>query len=413
MRRFSLPVSVGNCIVGGKHPILVQSMTNTDTADILATTNQILELAEAGSEMVRITVDTEESAKAVPHIVEAVRKISPVPIIGDFHFNGHLLLKKYPEMAQALDKYRVNPGNVGKGEKRDQNFEAFLSIAKEYEKPIRIGVNGGSLDPEILQQEMDAVSNSQTSDHDILASAMVKSALQSAQYAVNFGFPKDKIILSVKHSSVPVMLQAYRLLAAQCEYPLHIGLTEAGGGKKGLISSAIALGILLAEGIGDTIRVSITPRPKESRTEEVRIAQEILQSLQIRNFTPEVTSCPGCGRTNGNHFQEFSEKVSIKLEAVKPIWKEQYPLALSLKIAVMGCIVNGIGEAKDADIGIFFPGKGEGRYATVYVGGKREKELQGTEIFEDFWKIVENTVTHTTTITHLRTNKEAEGKPKK
>ncbi len=404
MRRFCVPVAVGNLLIGSNSPILVQSMTNTDTANVSETVYQILELHTAGSEMVRITVDTEESAKMVPYIIESVRKISPVPIIGDFHFNGHILLKKYPAMAELLDKYRVNPGNVGKGEKHDKNFQEFLKIAKKYQKPIRIGVNGGSLDPQMLQKIMDE--NAQKS-HDIslfensqniLAQALVQSALQSAQYALQEGFPHHKIILSVKHSSLRVMLHAYRMLAKSCTYPLHLGLTEAGSGKKGIISSAIALGILLEEGIGDTIRVSLTPRPHQSRTREVQVAQEILQALDIRTFSPKITACPGCGRTTGNHFQHFAEKVSQKLEEMKPLWEKKFPKALSLKIAIMGCIVNGKGEAQEADIGIFFPGKGEGNFAILYVEGKKQKEIKSENLFEEFWEAVETYVLHISSI---------------
>ena len=384
---------IGSVVLGGDFPVCIQSMTNTDTADVSATVKQILELVEAGSEMVRITVDTRESALAVPEIVKRVREFSEVPLVGDFHFNGHIFLQKFPEMAQALDKYRINPGNVGTQEntKTDSNFEQILSVAKKYNKPIRIGVNGGSLDQKILQEEMDSPENSGKTSDEIFVLAMVKSALISAQYAEKFGIPKNNIVVSVKHSSVPIMISAYRMLSKKCDYLLHLGLTEAGGGNSGIVGSSIALGTLLQEGIGDTIRVSITPQKGESRTKEVKICQEILQSLGLRNFSPRVVSCPGCGRTTGNDFAEMAEKISQKLSEKSSDWGNKYKKFSSLHIAVMGCVVNGVGEAKSADIGIFFPGKGEGKHAIVSVAGEQKNLLANSpeEIEDLFFQEIE------------------------
>lgn len=367
---------IGNLGFGKNYPIRIQSMTNTDTAEIEETVAQILELANAGSELVRITVDSPESCMAVPEIVRQIRKISDVPIVGDFHFNGHIFLEQYPEMAQALDKYRINPGNVGNKKFHDKNFEIILSVAKKYNKIIRIGVNGGSLDSEVLTKEMDLKENKGKSSDEIFVMAMVKSALESAIYAEKFGIPKQNIVLSVKHSNVPMMISAYRKLSSECDYLLHVGLTEAGGGNAGIINSSIALGTLLQEGIGDTIRVSITPQKGEKRTKEVKICQEILQSLEIRNFSPKVISCPGCGRTAGNNFTDIAEQISQELEEKSSKWTKKYSGFSSLHIAVMGCIVNGLGEAANADIGIFFPGKGEGegegKNAVLMIEGKQK-----------------------------------------
>jgi (E)-4-hydroxy-3-methylbut-2-enyl-diphosphate synthase len=375
MRRKTHIVQIGNVCVGGDNPIVVQSMTSTDT----------------GSEIVRITVDRPESAEAVPNIYDIVRKESEVPIVGDFHFNGHVLLSKYPDTAKLLEKYRINPGNVGRGEKRDRNFEAILEIAIQHNKPIRIGVNGGSLDPELLQQKMDRnkTSGSLQTDQEIFEEAMVESAITSAEFAVEFGVPKEKIVLSAKVSEPQSLIRIHESLAEKCHFPIHLGLTEAGGGLSGIVWSTAALSILLQKGIGDTIRVSITPGSGESRTKEVLVAREILQSLGIRNFSPKITSCPGCGRTTGNDFQTFTENLKKQIEKKLPLWREKYPRSETLKIAVMGCIVNGPGEACHADIGIFFPGKGEGKLATVYIDGEHHAELSGEKIDERFLEILE------------------------
>ena len=389
-KRISLAVPVGNVVIGGGHPVLIQSMTNTDTADVEATSQQILELSRAGSELVRITVDRPESAEAVPHILENVRKHSSVPIVGDFHFNGHVLLEKYPSMAQALDKYRINPGNIGRGEKRDKHFETILELAQKWEKPIRIGVNGGSLDPELLAEKMDTnrLQKHPRSDAEIFEEAMRESALASLQFAESFGIPLSRMIVSAKVSEVPALIRIHRSLAEQTNVPIHLGLTEAGGGLSGIVSSVSALSILLSEGIGDTIRVSYTPSSGESRIQEVRIAREILQSLELRTFSPKITSCPGCGRTTGNHFQAFAEEIRTRVDEELPRWKEKFPGSEQLKIAVMGCIVNGPGEARSADVGIFFPGRGEGKIAEIYANGEKAKILSGEEniskIFFDF-----------------------------
>lgn len=376
-------VAVRNTILGNGN-VLIQSMTDTDTADISATVQQILELVSAGSEIVRIAVDRKESAQAVPYIMDQVRKETDVPIVGDFHFNGHLLLPKYPKMAKSLDKWRINPGNIGKGEKKDMAFETIISTAIQYQKPLRIGVNGGSVDPELLELEMKNNTQNHLSD-EVLVNTMVKSALFSAQKAEQIGLSSDKIILSVKHSSVPLMIRAYQSLRSQCRYPLHLGLTEAGGGDMGIVSSSIALGILLDQGIGDTIRVSLTPRPYESRTKEVEICKKILQSLQIRQFEARLVSCPGCGRTDGNDFKAFTEKIRTRL---------LHPRYKSLHVAVMGCRVNGVGEAKDADIGIFFPGQGEGENAVISRKGEPDILLQASQeqIEKRFWEEVENLI---------------------
>lgn len=392
MRRKTYEAQVGNILIGGKNPVVVQSMTNTDTADGEATAEQILELAQAGSEVVRITIDRPESAEAVPKIYDIVRKESEVPIAGDFHFNGHVLLEKYPETAKLLEKYRINPGNVGRAEKRDKNFENILAIAIKNKKPIRIGVNGGSLDPELLQQKMDdnKKSGSSKSDQDIFEEAMVESAITSAEFAVSFGVPKDNIILSAKVSEPQSLIRIHESLAEKTHFPIHLGLTEAGGGLSGIVSSTAALSILLQKGIGDTIRVSITPGSGESRTKEVLVARETLQSLGFRNFSPKITSCPGCGRTTGNDFQVFAESLKKEIENRLSIWREKYPGSKTLKIAVMGCIVNGPGEARHADIGIFFPGKGEGKLATVFIDGEHFTELSGENIDRRFLVILED-----------------------
>lgn len=363
---------IGSLGFGKNFPVRIQSMTNTDTANIEATVAQILELVEAGSEIVRFTVDSPESSLAVPEIVRQVRKNSDIPLVGDFHFNGHIFLKKYPEMAKSLDKYRINPGNVGKKNKHDTNFDDILSVAIEHNKVIRIGVNGGSIDEELLEKEMNNSENKGKSSDEIFIMTMVKSAIESAQYAENFGVPKKNIVVSVKHSCVPMMIAAYQKLAKECDYLLHLGLTEPGGGMQGIVSSSVALGILLQQGIGDTIRVSITPRSGETRVQEVKICREILQALELRQFSPKVVSCPGCGRTTGNDFADMAEKVSAMLEKKSSEWGKKYPKFSSLHIAVMGCVVNGPGEAKRSDIGIFFPGKGEGTQAILSLKGEQK-----------------------------------------
>jgi (E)-4-hydroxy-3-methylbut-2-enyl-diphosphate synthase len=374
--------------------VRIQSMTNTDTANIEATVQQILELEKAGSEMVRITVDRPDSAKAVPRIVEKLRKVSSVPIIGDFHFNGHILLTAFPEMANSLDKYRINPGNLGKKGKRDEHFEAILQIAKTFNKPIRIGVNGGSIDQDLLDQEMQKNANRKIplSAREVFERTVIRSVLLSASFAVEFGIPKNQLVLSAKLSHVPSMIRVYRSIAKKTDIALHIGLTEAGGGEKGVVASAIALGTLLQEGIGDTIRVSITPRGEESRTKEVKIAREILQSLGIRYFSPEIVSCPGCGRTTGNLFQKFAEMVEQAILIRMKEWGKRNVDIAKVRIAVMGCVVNGPGEARDADVGIFFPGRGEGEYASVFVKGKHYKDLKGKNILEEFMGIIEKSI---------------------
>lgn len=391
-RRKSIAVQVGNIAIGGDNPIVVQSMTSTDTADIETTTKQIIELTEAGSELVRITVDRPESAAAVPQIMEIVRKKTAVPIVGDFHFNGHILLEKFPQTAQLLDKYRINPGNVGRGEGHDNNFEAILAIAKQYDKPIRIGVNGGSLDPELLDTNMETnrAQGFPLSDGEVFQKTMVQSAIISSEFALQFGIPKNKIILSAKTSDVQGLIRIHEALADKTDLAIHLGLTEAGGGASGIVSSAAALSVLLQKGIGDTIRVSITPERDEGRTKEVLVAQEILQALELRNFAPKITSCPGCGRTTGNEFQLFAETIKAEIEKRRKDWKQKYRDSEKLRIAVMGCVVNGPGEARAADIGIFFPGKGEGKLAIVYTNGEKVTELSGEGIKKRFLEIVEN-----------------------
>ena len=388
----SQETKIGSLDFGKPHPIRIQSMTNTDTADVMATVNQILELVRAGSELVRITVDSKESSLAVPKIVEKVRQFSRVPIVGDFHFNGHIFLTEYPEMAQALDKYRINPWNVGFKNQHDTNFETILWVAKKYNKAIRIWVNGGSLDADMLQDEMDNPNNAWKSSDEIFIIAMVRSATTSANFAHNFGIPKEKIIISVKHSDVNMMITAYRKLAKECDYSLHLGLTEAGGGMNGVISSSIALGVLLSEWIGETIRVSITPQSWETRTKEVLACKQILQALWLRQFAPKLVSCPGCGRTTGNSFADMAEKVSEELEKRSIDWEKKYKKFTSLHIAVMWCVVNGIGEAKSADIGIFFPGKWEGKHAII-MSNWEERKIQAEsleEIQEIFFTEIES-----------------------
>jgi (E)-4-hydroxy-3-methylbut-2-enyl-diphosphate synthase len=395
LRRRSTPVSVGGIWVGGEHPIVVQSMTNTDTADIASTVAQISALSGAGSELVRITVNTREAAQAVPEIVKRLRDAGVfVPIIGDFHYNGHILLREYRHCASSLDKYRINPGNVGMGRQHDDNFRAIIDVAVEHHKPVRIGVNWGSLDQALVTRLMDenaGLATPKTADAVVL-DAMVLSALESAQLAMSYGLRADQIILSAKVSGVQNLIDVYRALAARSDLALHLGLTEAGMGRRGVISSAAALAVLLQEGIGDTIRVSLTPMPGGDRTEEVRACQDILQSLGIRSFSPQVTACPGCGRTTSTVFQEMANDIQNYLGDRMPVWKMQYAGIEQLKVAVMGCIVNGPGESKHADIGISLPGTGEDPKAPVYVDGRLMTTLKGPSIVSDFIAILDSYV---------------------
>jgi (E)-4-hydroxy-3-methylbut-2-enyl-diphosphate synthase len=388
-RRRTVTVAVGGVKVGSAHPIVVQSMTNTDTADVAATVAQVRALHEAGSELVRVTVNNDAAAQAVPAIVAEV----DVPVIGDFHYNGHLLLTKYPTCAAALSKYRINPGNVG-ARRRDDNFRTIVQIAIERGKPVRIGVNWGSLDQQLLTEMMDANARllEPCDARDVTMDAMVESALRSATLAEQTGLPHDRIILSAKVSGVQDLVEVYRKLAARADYPLHLGLTEAGMGAKGVVASSAALAILLQEGIGDTIRVSLTPRPGGDRTEEVRVAQQILQSLGLRSFTPQVTACPGCGRTTSTFFQEMAEDIQNYLRERRPEWQRRYPGSEELRVAVMGCVVNGPGESKHADIGISLPGTFEEPKAPVYVDGQLKVTLKGDGIVADFLKILEEYV---------------------
>ncbi len=386
---------IGHVLVGGGAPIVVQSMTNTDTADIAGTVAQVADLHRAGSELVRITVNTLEAAQAVPAIREKLDAMGvDVPLIGDFHFNGHKLLTQVPECAQALAKLRINPGNVGRGERRDEQFATLIEIACKYDKPVRIGVNWGSLDQELAARMMDE--NAKLAEpldaRDVMFQAMIASALQSARRAEELGLGSDKIILSCKMSAVQDLITVYRDLASQCDYPLHLGLTEAGMGSKGIVASTAALAVLLQEGIGDTIRVSLTPEPGESRTKEVQVAQEILQTMGLRAFTPLVTACPGCGRTTSTVFQELALNIQTWLRGQMPGWRGAYPGVEEMKVAVMGCVVNGPGESKHANIGISLPGTGEVPVAPVYVDGRKTVTLKGDRIAEDFQAIVEDYV---------------------
>jgi (E)-4-hydroxy-3-methylbut-2-enyl-diphosphate synthase len=394
-RRKSVTATIGNVRVGGDTPVVVQSMTNTDTADVAGTILQVTQLARAGSEMVRVTVNNDAAAKALPAIVEGLAKQNiHVPIIGDFHYNGHLLLTKYPECAQALAKYRINPGNVSVGRKDDNNFRAMVEVAVKNKKPVRIGVNWGSLDQQLLTRMMDENSRSaEPKDaRDVTMEAMVVSALRSAEIAEEAGLPHDHILLSAKVSGVQDLIDVYRSLASRCDYPLHLGLTEAGMGAKGIVSSTAGLAVLLQEGIGDTIRVSLTPPPNGNRTEEVLVAQQILQSLQIRSFTPQVTACPGCGRTTSTFFQEMAEQIQTYLRESMPVWKEKYQGVEELKLAVMGCVVNGPGESKHANIGISLPGTFEEPKAPVFVDGRLMTTLKGDRIVAEFIQILDEYV---------------------
>ncbi|MFM2125010.1 MAG: flavodoxin-dependent (E)-4-hydroxy-3-methylbut-2-enyl-diphosphate synthase [Acidobacteriota bacterium] len=399
-RHRTVAVNVGGVWVGGGHPIVVQSMTNTDTADVQSTVNQVLSLANAGSELVRITVNTEEAAQAVPKIVETVRMFGvKVPIVGDFHYNGHILLKKYPDMARALAKYRINPGNVNIGKKHDDNFRTMIEAAIEYDRPVRIGVNWGSLDQALLTRMMDE-NNAKADPEDaktVMLKAMVVSALDSARAAERYGLGKDHIILSVKISGVQDLIRVYRMLAAECDYALHVGLTEAGMGSKGIVASTAGMGILLQEGIGDTIRASLTPLPNGDRTEEVIVCQQILQALEIRSFTPQVTACPGCGRTTSTYFQYLADQIQTYLRTQMPVWRKKYAGVEEMKVAVMGCVVNGPGESKHANLGISLPGTFEEPVAPVYVDGKLSCTLRGDRIAEEFQEILDNYVDRTYT----------------
>jgi (E)-4-hydroxy-3-methylbut-2-enyl-diphosphate synthase len=390
-RRKTVTAKIGNVRVGGDTPVVVQSMTNTDTADVAATVAQVTQLARAGSELVRVTVNNDAAAQAVPAIVEGLEKQNiRVPIIGDFHYNGHLLLTKYPECAQALAKYRINPGNVSVGRKNDDNFRAMIEVAVKNDKPVRIGVNWGSLDQQLLTRMMDENSRSaEPKDaREVTMDAMVESALRSAQLAEQFGLPHNYIILSAKVSGVQDLIDVYRMLAAKCDYPLHLGLTEAGMGAKGIVGSTAGLAVLLQEGIGDTIRVSLTPAPNGNRAEEVFVGQQILQSLGIRSFTPQVTACPGCGRTTSTFFQEMAEQIQSYLRTNMPVWKGRYPGIEELKVAVMGCVVNGPGESKHANIGISLPGTFEEPKAPVFVDGRLMTTLKGDRIVAEFIDIL-------------------------
>jgi (E)-4-hydroxy-3-methylbut-2-enyl-diphosphate synthase len=386
-RRRSVVVDVGGLKVGGANPIAVQSMTNTDTADVTSTVNQAIALAQAGSELVRVTVNTEDAARALPMVVETLRMFGcKVPVIGDFHYNGHILLKKYPECARALAKYRINPGNVNIGRHTDDNFRTMIEAAIEYGKPVRIGVNWGSLDAVLMARMMDENAGlpRPLTAEDVMKRAIVVSAIESARLAESYGLPHDRIMLSAKVSNVQDLVDVYRMMAGECDLPLHVGLTEAGMGAKGIVATTAALSILLQEGIGDTIRASLTPAPNGDRTEEVLVSQQILQSMGIRSFTPQVTACPGCGRTTSTFFQELAEQIQSYLKHQMPVWKAGYPGVEEMKVAVMGCIVNGPGESKHANIGISLPGTAEEPKAPVYVDGHLVKTLRGSTIVQDF-----------------------------
>jgi (E)-4-hydroxy-3-methylbut-2-enyl-diphosphate synthase len=393
-RRAAVTVRVDTVPIGGDHPIVVQSMTNTDTADAVATAAQVIELARAGSELVRITVNNDEAAVAVPEIASRVADAGvQAPLIGDFHYNGHLLLAKHPGAARALAKYRINPGNVG-SRRRDENFRTIVRLAIDNGKPVRIGVNWGSLDQDLLTSLMDANARLATprDARDVLIEAMVESGIRSAILAEETGLPHDRIIISAKVSQVPDLVDVYRRLAMRCDYPLHLGLTEAGLGTKGIVSSSAGLALVLAEGIGDTIRVSLTPRPGGDRTDEVLVAQQILQSLDLRRFAPQVTACPGCGRTTSTFFQRMAEDIQLYIRERMPSWRQQHPGVEELRIAVMGCVVNGPGESKHADIGISLPGTFEEPKAPVYVDGQLRVTLRGDDIVAQFLRILDDYV---------------------
>ncbi|MBI3561058.1 MAG: flavodoxin-dependent (E)-4-hydroxy-3-methylbut-2-enyl-diphosphate synthase [Gammaproteobacteria bacterium] len=392
-RRSTVSVRVGNVTLGGSAPVAVQSMTNTDTANAQATAAQIIQLSQAGSELVRITVNSAEAAAAVPQVRDILRqKNCQVPIIGDFHFNGHKLLSDHPACAEALDKYRINPGNVGKGKKRDEQFAVMIETAAKYRKPVRIGVNWGSLDQAVLARLMDDNAK-RLQPHDataVMYQAMVTSALESARQAEAWGLGHDQIILSCKMSGVQDLIAVYQQLATRCDYPLHLGLTEAGMGSKGIVASSTALAVLLQQGIGDTIRISLTPEPNGDRTQEVIVAQEILQSMGLRAFTPQVIACPGCGRTSSTYFQQLAQDIQSYLRHHMPQWRSQYKGVEDMTVAVMGCVVNGPGESKHANIGISLPGTGEKPVAPVYVDGEKTVTLKGDHIAQEFQVIIED-----------------------
>jgi (E)-4-hydroxy-3-methylbut-2-enyl-diphosphate synthase len=393
-RRQTRTVRVGGVPVGSAHPIVVQSMTNTDTADVPGTIQQVATLARAGSELVRVTVNNDAAAAAVPQIVEGLAKVGVVvPIVGDFHYNGHLLLTRHPDCAAALAKYRINPGNVG-GKRHDEHFRAIVEVAIAHDKPVRIGVNWGSLDQVLLTTMMDAnaLLPAPRNARDVMMDAMVESAVRSAEFAETVGLPADRILLSAKVSGVQDLIDVYRMLAARGDFPLHLGLTEAGMGMKGIVASAAGLSVLLQEGIGDTIRVSLTPEPRGDRAEEVRVAQQILQSLDIRHFTPQVTSCPGCGRTTSTFFQEMAEEIQGYLRAQMPVWSAKYPGVEEMSVAVMGCVVNGPGESKHADLGISLPGTFEEPVAPVYRDGALVTTLRGDGIVQEFLSMIDEYV---------------------
>ena len=391
-RRVTERVTVGSVVIGGLAPIVVQSMTNTDTADVQSTVRQVMDLARAGSELVRITVNNESAARAVPAIRESLdAQGCDVPLVGDFHFNGHRLLADYPECAQALAKLRINPGNVGKGERKDSQFATMIELACRHERPVRIGVNWGSLDQDIVARMMDANARSARPKEveEVMREAMVESAISSAERAMELGLGKDRIVLSCKMSGVQDLIAVYRMLAGRGDYALHLGLTEAGMGSKGIVASTAALAVLLQEGIGDTIRVSLTPAPGEARTREVVVAQEILQSLGLRSFAPTVTACPGCGRTTSDTFQHLAQNIQTYLRDQMPAWRTRYPGVEAMQVAVMGCVVNGPGESKHANIGISLPGSGENPSAPVYMDGEKVATLKGDGIAEQFKRMVD------------------------
>ncbi len=396
-RRTTVTANVGGVLVGSAHPVVVQSMTNTDTADAAGTAAQVAALARAGSQLVRVTVNNDEAAAAVPEIVQRLTDDGvDVPIVGDFHYNGHLLLARHEACARMLAKYRINPGNVG-GKRRDEHFRTIVQVAIDHGKPVRIGVNWGSLDQDLLTVMMDenARSGSPRDARDVYIEAMLESALRSAVLAEETGLRHDQIIISAKVSQVHDLVDVYRRLASRCDYPLHLGLTEAGLGSKGIIASTAGLSILLSEGIGDTIRVSLTPKPNGDRTEEVQVAQQILQSLGLRSFTPQVTSCPGCGRTTSTFFQKMAEDIQTYLREQMPAWRERHPGVVEMKVAVMGCIVNGPGESKHANIGISLPGTFEEPVAPVYIDGRLSTTLRGETIVPEFLEILERYVERT------------------
>jgi (E)-4-hydroxy-3-methylbut-2-enyl-diphosphate synthase len=390
-RRKSVTTKVGKVAVGSEHPIVVQSMTNTDTADVVATVAQVIALARAGSELVRVTVNTKEAASAVGQITKRLQDQGlDIPIIGDFHYNGHILLSDYRDCARSLAKYRINPGNVGVGKRHDENFKRMIEVALENGKPVRIGVNWGSLDQALLARLMDdnARRPEPKDARQVTLDAIVMSALESGALAEEYGLPHDRIILSAKVSAVQDLIQVYRELARRCDYPLHLGLTEAGMGTKGIVASTAALSVLLQEGVGDTIRVSLTPAPNGDRTEEVLVCQQVLQSLGIRSFMPQVTACPGCGRTTSSFFQEMADQIQVYLRTQMPMWKETYQGVEELKVAVMGCVVNGPGESKHSNVGISLPGTGEEPKAPVFVDGRLITTLRGVAIVDDFISIL-------------------------